>query len=86
MDIGYARNLIKEGKKAARKGWNGANMFIYYVPAASYPPVTDVAKEAFGGEDVPYREYVALKTAQGDVATWSPSGSDFLADDWIEVR
>ena len=30
-------------------------MFVYYVPAASYPPATDIMKEAFGGENVPYR-------------------------------
>ena len=45
-------------------------MFVYYVPAASYPPATDIMKEAFGGENVPYRAYLALKTAQNDVATW----------------
>ena len=73
------------GKKVARKGWNGNGMFVYYVPAASYP-VERNNLETMGGEFendmVPYREYLALKTAQGDVATWSPSVSDALATDW----
>ncbi|PKH81247.1 hypothetical protein CXF60_06290 [Psychrobacter sp. 4Bb] len=85
FDFGSAIHLLKIGKKVARKGWNGAGMYVYYVPAASYP-VERNNLETMGGEFendmVPYREYLALKTAQGDVATWSPSVSDALATDW----
>ena len=62
-----------------------ARMYAYYVPAASYPAVTEIARKEFG-EMVPYRAYWALKTAQGDVATWHPSGSDSLAEDWYIVE
>lgn len=31
---------------------------------------------------VPYRAYLALKTVDNDVATWVPSVSDILAEDW----
>lgn len=86
MDIGQAIKLAKQGKKLARKGWNGSGMFMYYVPAASYPAQTGAAKSHFGDTLVPYREYLALKTAQGDVATWSPSTSDTLAEDWKVVE
>jgi hypothetical protein len=82
VDFGAAVAALKFGHRVARKGWNGVGMFLYYVPAASYPAQTDTAKEHFG-EMVQYRAYMALKTAQGDVATWSPSGSDALAEDWI---
>lgn len=85
FDFGSAIYLLKIGKKVARKGWNGSGMYVYYVPAASYP-VERNNLETMGGqfpEDmVPYREYLALKTAQGDVATWAPSVSDALATDW----
>lgn len=85
FDFGSAVYLLKMGKKVARKGWNGNGMFVYYVPAASYP-VERNNLETMGGEFendmVPCREYLALKTAQGDVATWSPSVSDALATDW----
>lgn len=82
--FGVAITLIKQGHKVARKGWNGNGMFIYYVPAASYPVQTGAAIRHFGeGSVVPYREYIALKTAQSDVATWSPSTSDALAEDWV---
>lgn len=37
MDVGQAINQAKQGKKIARKGWNGKGMFLYYVPANEYP-------------------------------------------------
>ncbi len=84
QNFGQAIEAAKNGKCVARKGWNGQNMFAYIVPAASYPAQTDTAKKYFGeNELVPYRAYWALKTAQNDVATWSPSGSDSLAEDWV---
>ncbi len=84
MNIGQAVEAMKSGKRVARAGWNGAGMFAYYVPANGYPAQTGVAKQFFGENAlVPYREYLALKTAQGDVATWAPSCSDTLADDWV---
>lgn len=88
--FGQAIQAAKSGKKVARKGWNGQGMFVYYVPAASYPAMTEIGKEIsrlrsdLEGK-VQYREYLALKTAQGDVATWSPSGSDSLAEDWMII-
>lgn len=86
MPFGLAVEAMKQGKRVARAGWNGLGMFAYYVPAASYPAQTGVAKAFYGeGALVPYRAYMALKTAQGDVATWSPSCSDALADDWLIV-
>ena len=87
LTFGDALKRIKEGKKVARAGWNGNGMFAYLVPAASYPAQTGVAKAHFGESAmVPYREYLALKTAQGDVATWAPSCSDALAEDWDVVQ
>lgn len=83
LTFGLAIEAAKLGKRIARAGWNGSGMFAYYVPAASYPAQTGAAKAHFGdGGMVPYRAYLALKTAQGDVATWGPSCSDALAEDW----
>ena len=84
LSFGESVEAAKSGKKVARRGWNGQGMYAYIVPANSYPAVTDIARAQFG-EMVPYRAYWALKTAQNDVATWAPSGSDSLADDWMIV-
>jgi len=86
MSFGHALHFLQDGAKVARAGWNGAGMFVYMVPAASYPVQTGAAKSQFGeGALVPYRAYLALKTAQDDVATWAPSCSDVLAHDWYIV-
>ena len=84
LNFGQAIEAAKQGKKIAREGWNGNGMFAYIVPAQSFPAQTEIAKNHFGENAmVPYRAYWALKTAQEDVATWAPSGSDTLAEDWM---
>jgi hypothetical protein len=85
MDFGKALEALKEGKKVARDGWNGSGMFAYMVPANAYPVNTEAAKSYFGDSLVPYRAYFALKTAQNDISTWVPSGSDILAEDWVII-
>lgn len=85
LSFGEAIECAKLGMKVARSGWNGAGMYAYIVPAASYPAQTEIAKKQFG-DMVPYREYWALKTAQNDIATWAPSGSDSLAEDWMVIN
>lgn len=85
FDFGTATHLMKLGNRVQRAGWNGKGMFVYYVPAASYPADRN-SKSTMAGEFaddmVPYREYLALKTAENDVSTWAPSVSDALAEDW----
>lgn len=86
FDFGVAIHIMRDGRRVARRGWNGKGMFAYLVPAASYPVQTGAAKAYFGDNVlVPYRAYLALKTAEDDVATWAPSCSDVLAEDWFEV-
>lgn len=82
MDFGRALEAMKDGKRVRRAGWNGVGMFAWYVPAGVYPARMEAIKGVFPDDMVPYRPYYALKTAQNDVATWAPSTSDTLADDW----
>ena len=91
MSFGQAVEAMKSGKRVARKGWNGSGMFAYYVPVAKYPAQRNTKNTMVGmfpDDLVPYRHYIALKTAQNDIATWSPSTSDALAEDWriVEVE
>lgn len=83
FDFGLAICALKEGQKVARAGWNGKGMFLYLVPAASYPAQTGAAK-AYWGENavVPYGAYIAMKTAQENVVPWLASMTDMLAEDW----
>lgn len=87
MDFGKAKDeMMKNGKRVARKGWNGAGMFAYYVKPNIYPAEMPAIKGYFPLDMVPYRGYFALKTAQEDVAVWVPSGSDIQAEDWEVVE
>ena len=82
VTFGLAIKMLKQGARISRAGWNASGMFLYYVPASCYEALTPIAKEAFGDKLVPYREYIAIKTAQGDVMPWSPSSSDVFENDW----
>lgn len=85
MNIGEAVVAMKAGNKVARTGWNGKGMFLYYVPANSYPAARNTLNTMAGifeDDMVPYTHYVAMKTAQNNVVPWLCSQTDLLADDW----
>lgn len=88
MNFGQAIEALKEGKKVARAGWNGKGMFLYYVPANSYPASRNTLNTmagVFENDMVPYCAYIAMKTAQNNVVPWLASQTDVLAEDWEEV-
>ena len=81
MNIYEAMRAIKAGKKVYRDAWNES--FIYYVPAASYPAQTNVAKELFQDKLVPYAEYIAIyNILECIVRIYQPTQEDILAEDW----
>lgn len=100
MNFGQAIEAIKQGEKITREGWNGKGMWLYYVPANSYPAQTEAAKSYWGSKEgsvftsppagipvplVPYGAYIAMKTAQENVVPWLASQTDVLAEDWRVV-
>lgn len=88
LSFGHAIVAIKAGHKVARAGWNGKNMFIYYVPANSYPAsgnILGTMNGLFPNDMVPYGAYIAMKTAQENVVPWLASQTDVLADDWCVI-
>ena len=88
MNFGHAIEMLKRGERVARSGWNGKGMFLYLVPAASYPAgrnVLGTMKGVFPDDMVPYGAYIAMKTAQDNVVPWLASQTDVLADDWQVV-
>ena len=90
MNFGEALAAAKEGKKVARSGWNGANMYAVLMPG--YPNGIEVNEATAKAHDVPtgtvmkFLPYWALKTAQDDIASWAPSGSDTIAEDWTVLN
>jgi hypothetical protein len=86
LTFGQALAAAKRGEKVARSGWNGQNMYAVVMPG--YPDgiaINEATAKAHGlpvGHIMKFRPYWALWTAQQDVASWAPSGSDTLAEDW----
>ena len=50
LSFGHAVEALKAGKKVARAGWNGKGMWLYLVPANSYPAQTPAAKAYWGAK------------------------------------
>ena len=85
-DFGWAIQAMKRGEKVCRRGWNGNGMRAVIMDG--YPLGVHANKETAKkhgikeGELIRVRPYLSLWTAQKDLATWTPSGSDCLAEDW----
>lgn len=86
MDFGGAIAALKAGKKVARRGWNGKNMWLCLMPAfrVEQPNERTVAHGVTEAFDC--GAYIVMWTAQG---VWQPgwlaSQIDMLAEDW-EVK
>ena len=78
MNFGQAIEALKEGKRVARKGWNGRNMHIYLEEHLS------VSLGRNGTHQ--YEPMIVMFTAQEKHQPgWLASQADMLADDWQEV-
>lgn len=90
LDFGFAVRALKNGKRVTRRGWNGEGMYLTMMPG--YPDGVEVNEATQKAHNLPagtklvYRPYFQLFTAQKDVAMWSPSGSDALAEDWVIIQ
>jgi len=88
FDFGTAIKLMKDGEKVSRLGWNGKGMFVYHVPANSYPANGNkkgTMKGIFKDDLIPYREYLAMKTVDNEVVPWVVSQTDILSEDWCLI-
>jgi hypothetical protein len=92
MDFGKAIEALKQGKKVARKGWNGKGMYLWLMPATSVkaewckePHLKELA-EANGGE-IEALGTIRMLTADKKILTgWLASQTDILSEDWEIVK
>lgn len=90
MSFSSALILLKEGKKVARKGWNGSGMYV--VKMDGYPEGVMANAETSAKHDIPLGTpvvvlpYFTLKTASGAISTWVASSTDLAAEDWMLVE
>jgi hypothetical protein len=68
MGFEDALRMIKSGRRAARRGWNGKGMWI------ELQTPTELSKMSL--------PYIYMKTADNHLVPWLASQTDILADDW----
>ena len=80
MNFGKAINLLKEGKKLRRKGWNGKNQYIELATNISYKNVDgeiiNINHKTIGNKAI------AFIGTSGVQIGWLASQPDMLSDDW----
>lgn len=93
MTFGMAIEAMKNGKKVARRGWNGKGMYVWVMPGSTItncPNITDPHLKAISdanGGTVVFVGSVRMKTATGEVLTgWLASQTDMLSEDWVVVE
>lgn len=74
VNFGQAIEVLKQGGRVAREGWNGKGMFLFYV---------DRPESYWGCEGL---NWIGMKTADNKVVPWLASQTDILAEDWTIVE
>lgn len=85
MSFGSAVSAMKDGRRVARKGWNGRGMWLILVPGSNgIRPVagTPYSNAGLTGE-VNINPHIDMYTATGEMQPgWLASQTDMLATDW----
>lgn len=76
LNFGEAIEKLKSGEKVYRNGWNGKGIYIFMFFGLEHFS----AKEPH--QDLSLRDSIYMKTAQNDLAPWTASQPDVLAEDW----
>lgn len=90
LTFGMAIELLKQGHKVARKGWNGKNMFLFLLPAGTVPTkaihdpaLREVIEREVGGDTFEALGSIRMFTADKKILTgWLASQTDILSEDW----
>jgi len=86
LNFGEVIAGLKEGKRFARAGWNGKDMFLFLVNGSNFVVNREPLLSIMGaGTEVQYRPHIDMKDAQGSVVPWLASQTDMLAEDWTRV-
>lgn len=84
FDFSRALQLLKDGTRVCRLGWNGKGMFLFLVPGSTFQvnraPLLGIYPE---GTIINYCPHIDMKTADEKVVPWLASQTDLLAEDWM---
>lgn len=70
-DIGWAIEMMRDGRKVTRDGWNGKGQFLQLQVPDENSKMT--------------LPYIYINTVDGNLVPWLASQTDILADDWQTV-
>ena len=92
LDIGGAVAALKAGKKVARAGWNGKDMWLVYIPGTPKAALREgsVYRDATGLEECEILPHIDMWTVNSTgrramLPGWVASQSDLLAVDYYIV-
>ena len=91
QNFGQAIEALKQGKRVAREGWNGKNMFLFLLPAGTVPikvihdpALRQVIQEQIQGETFEALGSIRMFTADRKILTgWLASQTDMLSEDLV---
>ncbi len=93
FNFGKALELLKQGKKVARNGWNGKGMWLILVPGS--PNIKPVAGTPYSKagitEEIQILPHIDMYTVDSSgrramLPGWLASQSDMLSEDWVEIE
>ena len=79
MDFGKAIQLLKEGKRVQRQGWNGKSQYIELATCISYKNANNEMVNA--EHDAIGNKAIAFVGTSGVQLGWLASQADMLAED-----
>ena len=71
LNIGDVLNILNNGGRACRAGWNGKGMWLEKQNPDAHSKMTE--------------PYTYMRTAQGGLIPWLCSQADFYATDWMHL-
>ncbi len=91
MNFGQALELLKQGKRVARLGWNGKGMYLALQAGSTIPSAQARGGVALGlaqegKQEIVVCPHIDMRAADGTcVVGWPASQTDLLAEDWFEI-
>lgn len=87
MNFGQALELLKQGKRVARVGWNGKGMWLFlYEPLTSIGDDVLALRSGLNTDEIEELGYIAMVTVDKKIVPWLASQTDMLAEDWVVVE
>lgn len=84
MDFGKVIQLLKEGKRLQRQGWNGKQQYIELAERISY--INAKGEIINDGHNDIGNKVIAFVGTSGVQLGWLASQADMLAEDWQIVE